>query len=247
MALNWSTLKKRETGERTSSAVSVSIEPSPVKAIETRPLAPPCWAMAVSSSICLRLNSAPPGTARPLTCAAFGDRALEHAELGVAHGLCQARQLQAVADVGLVGAEARDRFFEREAWERLDQRHVGAELLRERRVQLLHQREDVLLLDEAPLEVDLRVLRLAVGAQVLVAEAMRDLEVLLEARDHQDLLELLRRLRQRVEAAGRDPARHQVVARALRRRVGQHRRLDLDEAFAEEEVADEPRRLSTAG
>ena len=60
---------------------------------------------------------------------------------------------------------------------------------------------------ERHLDVDLRELGLAVGAQVLVAEAARDLEVAVEARDHQDLLEELRRLRQRVELAVVDAAR----------------------------------------
>ena len=55
-------------------------------------------------------------------------------------------------------------------------------------------------LDEGGLDVDLGELRLAVGAQVLVAEAAGDLEVFLEAGDHQELLVLLRRLRQGVEA-----------------------------------------------
>ena len=50
--------------------------------------------------------------------------------------------------------------------------------------------------------------------------------------DHEDLLEELRRLRQRVERPALHPARHEVVARALRRRARQHRRLDLDEAGA---------------
>ncbi len=69
--------------------------------------------------------------------------------------------------------------------------------------------------------------------------AARDLEVALEAGHHQQLLELLRRLRQRVEVAGVHAARHQVVARALRRRVGEDRRLDLDERRSVEELADE--------
>ena len=56
--------------------------------------------------------------------------------------------------------------------------------------------------DEAHLEVELvELARRAVGARVLVAEAGRDLEVAVEAGDHQQLLELLRRLRQRVELA----------------------------------------------
>ena len=61
--------------------------------------------------------------------------------------------------------------------------------------------DHVVLLDERHLEVELRELRLAVGAQVLVPEAAGDLVVALEAGHHQQLLEQLRRLRQRVEDA----------------------------------------------
>ena len=71
--------------------------------------------------------------------------------------------------------------------------------------------------DEGHLDVDLGELGLAVGAQVLVAEAAGDLEVAVEARDHQDLLEELRRLRQRVELARVDAAGHEVVARPFGR------------------------------
>ena len=67
----------------------------------------------------------------------------------------------------------------------------------------LHQRldhfEDALLLRERHLQIDLRELGLPVGAEILVAEAAHDLEILFEAADHQQLLEDLRRLRQRVE------------------------------------------------
>ncbi len=86
--------------------------------------------------------------------------------------------------------------------------------------------------------VDLRELRLAVGAQVLVAEAAHDLEILVEARDHEDLLEQLRRLRQRVELAGMHAAGHEVVARAFGRGARHERRLDFVEALRVEVVAD---------
>src|SRR3546814_3556537 len=77
--------------------------------------------------------------------------------------------------------------------------------------------EDVVLGDEAHLEVELvELARRAVGAAVLVAKAGRDLEVAVEAGDHQMLLEHLRRLRQRVELDRVQAARHQVVARDLR-------------------------------
>jgi hypothetical protein len=58
------------------------------------------------------------------------------------------------------------------------------------------------LTDERHLDVELGELGLAVGARILVAEAARDLHVAADAADHQDLLEDLRRLRQRVERAG---------------------------------------------
>ena len=101
------------------------------------------------------------------------------------------------------------------------------------------QPHHILLGDERHLHVELGELRLAVGAQVLIAEAARDLEVAVNARHHQQLLELLRRLGQRVELAREDAAGHEVVARALRRGLGQDRRLDLQEAALVHVVADE--------
>jgi len=97
---------------------------------------------------------------------------------------------------------------------------------------LLDHRDHVARVDERHLEVDLRELGLAVGAQVLVAEAARDLVVALDPADHQQLLEELRALRQRVELSGVDPRRDEVVARPLGRRLGQDRGLDLPEPLA---------------
>src|SRR5439155_8520048 len=71
----------------------------------------------------------------------------------------------------------------------------------------------------------------AVGARVLVAETWSDLEVAIEARHHQELLVLLRRLRQRVELSGMNPRRHQEIARALWRGRRQDRGLELEEAL----------------
>ena len=101
----------------------------------------------------------------------------------------------------------------------------------------LHERHHLRLLEERGLDVELRELRLAVGAQVLVAEAAHDLVVAVEAAHHQELLEDLRRLRQREELAGMRARRHQVVARALGRRLRQHRRLDVDEVVVVEVLA----------
>ena len=101
---------------------------------------------------------------------------------------------------------------------------------------LLHERDDIVLLDKGHLQVDLGELGLTVRAQVLVAEALHDLVVALEPGHHQDLLEELRRLRQREEHAGIDPARDQVVARAFGRALGQKGRLDVDEPVVVEEA-----------
>ena len=94
----------------------------------------------------------------------------------------------------------------------------------------LHQREELLLVRERQLDVELGDLLDAVGAQVLVPEADRDLVVAVEAGDHRQLLEDLRALREREEAARLEPARNDEVARALRRRLEEDRRLDVEEA-----------------
>ena len=98
--------------------------------------------------------------------------------------------------------------------------------------------EHVVLVDEAHLHVELHELVLAVGAEVLVAEAAGDLVVALDAADHQQLLEQLRRLRQGVEAARLLARRHEELAGALRRGRHEHRRLDLGEALALHGAAD---------
>src|SRR5690606_24174714 len=105
----------------------------------------------------------------------------------------------------------------------------------------LHQPHDLALVEERRLDVELRELGLPVRTQILVAETTRDLVVAVEAGHHQDLLQELRRLRQREEVAGLRAARHEVVARALRRRLRQDRRLDLDEAGLVHETAERPR------
>ncbi len=110
---------------------------------------------------------------------------------------------------------------------------------------------DVLLGDEAHLEVELvELARQPIGAGIFVAEARRDLEIPVEARDHQQLLVLLRRLRQREERAGMDAARHQEVARALRRRRRQDRRRifgKADLAHAPADRRDDLRALDDIG
>ena len=88
------------------------------------------------------------------------------------------------------------------------------------------------------LDIDLGELGLPVGPQVLVPEAPDDLKVALDPPDHQDLLEQLGGLRERVEAPSGEPARDQEVPGTLGSGSGQGRGLDLDEPLAVEVVAD---------
>ena len=104
------------------------------------------------------------------------------------------------------------------------------------RQQALVQFDHVVGVDEGHLDVQLREVGLPVRAQILIPEAARDLKIPLEAADHEKLLEELRRLGQRVEAAALEPAGHEEVAGTLRGRAGQDRRLDLDEALPRQEL-----------
>ncbi len=146
------------------------------------------------------------------------------------------------AQVRLVGTETAHRLGVSDARERVGQ--VDADrILEDVADQLLDQAGDFVLGHERGLDIDLGEFGLAVGAQILVAEALDDLVVAVEAGDHQQLLEQLRRLRQGEEVSRVNARRHQVVAGALRRALGQHRRFDVDEAVVVEEAAEGARRL----
>ena len=109
-------------------------------------------------------------------------------------------------------------------------RLAACELLERASYDRLHRVENVLLLNEAHLYIKLvELTRQAVGAGVFVAKAGGNLEIAVEARHHQKLLVLLRRLRQCVELAGMQPRRHQEIARAFGTRGGQDWRLELEE------------------
>src|SRR5262249_7184386 len=91
--------------------------------------------------------------------------------------------------------------------------------------------EDVVLSDEAHLQVKLvELARRTVGPSVFIAKTGRDLKVTVETRHHQELLELLGRLRQGVELAGMYARWHKVIASPLRTGTGQDWRVVLKEA-----------------
>ena len=111
-----------------------------------------------------------------------------------------------VAQVRLVAAVFAQGFRERNPRPCLGDRLALGEFLEHAGDDRLDRSKDIVLLDEAHLEVELiKLARQAIGARVLVAKARRDLEVAVEARHHQELLVLLRRLRQRIELARMNP------------------------------------------
>ena len=88
------------------------------------------------------------------------------------------------------------------------------------------------------LQIDLGELGLAVGAQVFVAEAAHDLKIFVEAGNHQDLFEHLRRLRQGVKRSGLNAAWNQIIARAFRRRPRHEGRFNLEKSLGRKIIAD---------
>ena len=108
---------------------------------------------------------------------------------------------------------------------------VLAVLGKDRREHVLEHREHVVLRGKGHLHVELiEFAGAAVAAGVLVAEARGDLEIAVEARRHEQLLELLRRLRQSVKLAGVLARRHKIVARALGAGRREDGRGDLEKA-----------------
>ena len=161
---------------------------------------------------------------------------LEHLERAVPRDVGNILDLKAEANVRLVRAVLVHGVLPGHARQR--QLNVNIEHFLEHALEeALVDGDNVILLNERHLKVDLGELRLTVGAQVLVAEAAGDLNVTVHAGQHEQLLVLLRGLRQGVELARMYAGRHEVVARALRRGLGEHRGFDLEEAVLVEVVA----------
>ena len=159
--------------------------------------------------------------------AACGDL-LKQLEAAVLHDIRQVAQLHGEAHIGVVFAVALHGILVG------DPRKRGLEVtarpgLEEVRHEAFHGRDDVVFVDEGHLHVDLGELGLAIGPQIFVAETLDDLEIAVEARDHQKLLEDLRRLGQRIERALVDAAGHEIIPRAFRCAFRENGRFDLDE------------------
>ena len=137
-------------------------------------------------------------------------------------------EFHAEAHVGLVAAVFADGVFVEHVRERCDGFYTGDRAGTDHH--LFQHVENVFLAGEGHFDVELREFQLAVGALVFVAETFHDLEIAIEAADHQDLFENLGRLRERVKLAVMDAAGNEKVARAFRSGAGQHGSFDFEEA-----------------
>ncbi len=187
------------------------------------------------------LTAAVPGTSGradafdlPTGCDGLGENPVAASH----HQVRDVHQFHPETKVGLIGAVAghglgigktRKRFGEQMA--------VGA-FLHDADHQFLYERHDVFPGDETHLQVQLGKLRLPVAAQILVPEAAGDLEVPLKPGHHQELLQLLRGLGERVELAGMDAAGNQIVPGALRCALEEDGGFNFQEAASVQEIPD---------
>ena len=154
-------------------------------------------------------------------------RRLERVETGVGEQVGELDELETEPQVGLVGPEPVDGLVPRDLGHR-----CGAfpdDLLRGLGHGFADDGPHVGTASEAHLQVELGELELPVGPQVLVSQAAGDLVVAVDAAHHGELLEQLRALRQRIEAALMQPAGHHEVAGAFGRGGHERGRLDLGE------------------
>ncbi len=102
------------------------------------------------------------------------------------------------------------------------------------RQNILQDLKHIVLAGKCHLHIELiKLSRRPVRTRILVAETRRDLEITVKPRSHQQLLELLGRLRQRVKFSRMVSRRHEIVARALRGGARQDRRRDLHEIMTD--------------
>ncbi len=140
---------------------------------------------------------------------------------------------QRIAQIRLVTAELQHGLFVTDDRERClgDPAAFGSKFLKGIMQYFLTNLEDILLGYEAHLEVQLIELSgRSVCSGILITEAGSDLEILIEAGSHKQLLILLRCLGQRIEFSFKFSAGNNIVSGALGRRSTQDRSLDLQKS-----------------
>ena len=94
--------------------------------------------------------------------------------------------LDRVAQVRFVGAVLRDRRVVRNTRPVVRHRLAACEFFEQAGDDRLHRREDIVLLNETHFDIELiELARQAIGARVFIAKTRRDLEVTVEAGNHQ--------------------------------------------------------------
>ena len=100
----------------------------------------------------------------------------------------------------------------------------------------LKEADNVFLIYKTHLAVNLSELRLAVGAQVFIAEALDNLEIAVHAGHHQQLFEELRALGQGIELSGIHARGYHKVTGTFRRGINEYGSLNLQESFFVQEL-----------
>ena len=140
---------------------------------------------------------------------------------------------QGIAQIWLVTAELQHGLFVTDNRERClgDPAAFGSKFLKGIMQYFLTDLEDILLGHEAHLEVQLIELSgRSVCSGILITEAGSNLEILIEAGSHEQLLILLRCLGQRIEFSFKFSAGNNIVSGTLGRRSTQDRGLDLQKS-----------------
>ena len=190
---------------------------------------------------CTRLDADYALDEQALDKSSIGDTTCKRLEVGFGEELGHIYPLERIPQIGFVRAISHHGVAIFDPRPRRFIARPSRELLEGLGNDILNNCENLILGSIAHLDIELvKLARAAVGTRRLVTEARCNLEILVEARHHQKLLEHLRRLRQSVKHSTMNAARHEIVARSFRRRCRQNGRLKLVEALLPHLLAQEP-------
>ena len=162
--------------------------------------------------------------------------ATENLELRAAEDIAEVGDFHAEAGVRLVTAETVHGILIGQAGKGRGDFHPFG-LAEDGAKDFFHEAENIVLCNERGLDIELSKLRLAVGTEVFIAEAAGDLKILFHTGDHEELLVLLRGLRESVESTGCEAGWHKKIAGALGGAFGKNRRFDFEEALGVHHIA----------
>ena len=170
---------------------------------------------------------------------AFFGQVVINAETAVAEKVRRILQHQRIAQIRLVGTVFHHCFAERNADKRrLVNLFAVGKFVENGAERVLNHGKHVVLSGKTHLHIHLiEFTRRPVGAGILIAKTRRNLKIFVKTRHHQQLLKLLRRLRQGIKLTRIKPRRHQKVARPFRRRSGQNRRLIFGKTLLAHQLA----------